>query len=52
MQRPVSEILVGWNIFKGYMWPYVLLTYLLSSLIVGVSMQKEKTSGPNDDSRR
>jgi len=33
--RPVEEILIGWNIFAGYMWPYVLLTYLLSPLIVG-----------------
>ena len=33
--RPVEEILIGWNIFVGYMWPYVLLTYLLSPLIVG-----------------
>lgn len=41
--RPVSEILVGWNIFKGYMWPYVLLSYLLSSLIVGTILGlKEK----------
>ena len=30
--RPVEEILVGWNIFAGYVWPYVLLTYLLSNL--------------------
>lgn len=34
--HPVEEILIGWNIFAGYMWPYVLLTYLLSNLIVGV----------------
>ena len=40
MQRPVSEILVGWNIFKGYMWPYVLVTYLLSSLIVGTFLHQ------------
>jgi len=33
--RPVQEILVGWNIFAGYMWPYVLLTYLFANLIVG-----------------
>ena len=33
--RPVQEILVGWNIFNGHMWPYVLLTYLLANLIVG-----------------
>jgi len=24
--RPVEEISVGWNVFGGYMWPYVLLT--------------------------
>ena len=34
--RPVSEIMVGWNILAGYMWPYVLLTYLMSNLIVGL----------------
>jgi hypothetical protein len=38
IRRPVSEILIGWNILKGYMWPYVLLTYLLSSLIVGKTL--------------
>jgi hypothetical protein len=38
--RPVSEILVGWNIFAGYMWPYVLLTYLLSNLIVGTILRR------------
>jgi hypothetical protein len=35
MRRPVSEILIGWHIENGYMWPYVLLTYLLSPLVVG-----------------
>ncbi|MDG6907736.1 MAG: hypothetical protein JRN20_18335 [Nitrososphaerota archaeon] len=34
--RPVSEILIGWNIFAGYIWPFVLLTYLFSPLLVGV----------------
>lgn len=36
MRRPVREILEGWHIERGYMWPYVLLTYLLSPLIVGL----------------
>ena len=36
IRRPVKEILVGWHVERGYMWPYVLLTYLLSPLIVGV----------------
>ena len=36
IRRPVSEILIGWNIPAGYMWPYVLLTYLLANLIVGL----------------
>ena len=33
--RPVSEILVGWHVENGYLWPYVLLTYLLAPLVVG-----------------
>ena len=42
MGRPVEEILIGWNIFAGYMWPYVLLTYLLSPLIVGTILHPGK----------
>ena len=34
--RPVREILEGWHVERGYMWPYVLLAYFLSPLIVGV----------------
>ena len=40
--RPVQEILVGWNIVAGYMWPYVLLTYLLSNLVVGTVLHPGK----------
>jgi hypothetical protein len=40
--RPVAEILVGWNILAGYMWPYVLLTYLLSNLLIGVTIHPGK----------
>ena len=36
MRRSVKEILIGWHIENGYMWPYVLLTYLFSPLIVGI----------------
>lgn len=36
IRRPVQEILEGWHIERGYMWPYVLLTYLLSPLVVGL----------------
>jgi hypothetical protein len=42
--RPVEEILIGWNIFAGYMWPYVLFTYLLSNLIVGVVLHPGKNT--------
>lgn len=35
-RRPVHEILIGWHVNRGYMWPYVLLAYLLSPLIVGL----------------
>ena len=36
LRRPVREVLVGWHVGRGYMWPYVLLTYLLSPLVVGL----------------
>ncbi len=36
IRRPVHEILEGWHVEDGYMWPYVLLAYFLSPLIVGV----------------
>lgn len=53
--RPVGEILIGWNIFAGYMWPYVLLTYLLSNLIVGMilhpSMKRAASAKGNAVSR-
>ena len=39
IRRPVSEILVGWHVNRGYMWPYVLLAYLLSPLLVGVTLR-------------
>lgn len=39
---PVPEILIGWNIFAGYMWPYVLLTYLFANLIVGTLLHPGK----------
>jgi len=44
MGRPVEEILIGWNIFAGYMWPYVLLTDLLSNLIVSTIFHPGKES--------
>lgn len=42
LRRSVEEILIGWNISAGYMWPYVLLTYLISNLIVGTILQSGK----------
>jgi hypothetical protein len=40
--RPVQEILVGWNVFAGYMWPYVLMAYLLANLIIGLTLHPGK----------
>jgi hypothetical protein len=40
--RPVSEILVGWHVEQGYMWPYVLLTYLLAPLLVGSALHPSR----------
>lgn len=42
--RQVHEILVGWNIFQGYMWPFVLIAYATSNLIVGVILNSRKGS--------
>ncbi|HVP02462.1 MAG TPA: hypothetical protein VMT10_07835 [Solirubrobacteraceae bacterium] len=36
LRRPVHEILEGWHVERGYLWPYVLLTYLLSPLLAGL----------------
>lgn len=42
--RSVQDILIGWKIFAGYMWPYVLATYLLSNLIVGTILSAKRKS--------
>ena len=39
LRRPVHEVLVGWHVERGYMWPYVLLAYVSSPLIVGSLLQ-------------
>lgn len=36
LRRPLAEILEGWHIERGYMWPYVLLAYFVSPLIAGM----------------
>ncbi len=41
--RSVAEILIGWNILAGYMWPYVLMAYMFSNLIVGLTLHPGKT---------
>ncbi len=40
MGRPVAEILVGWNVLAGYMWPYVLAAYLFSNLVIGSAIRQ------------
>ena len=35
IRRPVHEILVGWHVERGYLWPYVLVAYLVSPLVAG-----------------
>ena len=43
--RPVDEILVGWQVWKGYMWPYVLLAYLLANPLVGLVLRRDRAAG-------
>lgn len=40
--RPVQEILAGWNIFNGHMWPCVLLIYFFANLLVGTLLHPGK----------
>ena len=49
MGRPVREILIGWNIFAGYMWPYVLLSYLLAPLFVGTILHPKKAKNLSEN---
>lgn len=36
LRRPLGEILEGWHVERGFMWPYVLLAYLCSPIVIGV----------------
>lgn len=36
LRRPVREILAGWHVERGYLWPYVLAAYFISPLTVGL----------------
>ncbi len=38
--RSVHEILVGWHVEDGRMWPFVLLAYLTANLIVGAVLRR------------
>jgi hypothetical protein len=39
IRRPVDEIVVGWNILRGYMWPYVLAAYFAAAPVVGLTLR-------------
>ena len=39
IRRPVHEILVGWHVERGYLWPYVLVAYLLGPFLVGLAVR-------------
>lgn len=42
--RPVDEILEGWHIENGYMWPYVLAAYAFSNLVIGILLHPRRPS--------
>lgn len=33
--RTVEDILIGWNIFQGYFWPYFLIAVFISPFVMG-----------------
>ena len=43
--RSVQDILVGWNVFAGYLWLFVLLSYLFSNLVFGLILKAIRKSG-------
>lgn len=42
--RPVHDILKGWHVENGYMWPYVLAAYALAIPIVGLTLHPGRTA--------
>ncbi|HEV2138535.1 MAG TPA: hypothetical protein VGR53_06805 [Nitrososphaerales archaeon] len=44
--RPLPEILIGWNVPAGYMWPFILLAYTFSNLIVGIVIHPGGVGSP------
>jgi hypothetical protein len=51
LRRPVHEILVGWHVTQGYMWPYVLLAYLGAPLVVGLLFHPRRPATHRPDGR-
>jgi hypothetical protein len=39
--RPVSEIVIGWQVWKGYFWPFVLVAYASANVLVGLLLHPE-----------
>jgi hypothetical protein len=36
VRRPVRDVLVGWHVERGYLWPYVLAAYVLAPVVAGL----------------
>lgn len=41
-RRPVDEILIGWRVWDGYMWPYVLVAYASANYVVGSMLMRRR----------
>lgn len=46
--RSFEEILVGWNVAGGYMWPFVLAAYFISNLTVGYFISIRRDHSQNE----
>lgn len=44
LRRPVHDILIGWHVWRGYLWPFVLLAYLTANIIVGETLHPERAT--------
>jgi hypothetical protein len=45
LHRPVHEIVIGWHITDGYMWPYVLVAYFCAAPAAGLLLHPRPIHG-------
>ena len=50
--RSVDDILTGWHVWEGYMWPCVLVAYTSANYIVGTWLVRQGKTAAGTTSKR